>query len=48
MTHASFYQNLDYFRKLIGDDVVSTQIVYAGKDELPIPNNGFVNYLHLK
>lgn len=48
MTHVSFYQNLDYFRKLMGDDVVSTQIVYAGKDELPIPNNGFVNYLHLK
>lgn len=48
MTHVSFYQNLDYFRKLMGDDVVSTQIVYAGKDELPIPNNGFVNYLHIK
>lgn len=46
--HTDFYQNLDYFRKLLGEEVVSTQVIYAGKEELPIGNNGFVNYLNLR
>lgn len=43
--HTDFYKNLDYFKKLLGEDVVSTQVIYTGKDELPIANNGYINYL---
>ena len=48
ITHPSFYTNLNYFRDLFGNDVVSTQVVYSGKEELPIAENGYVNYLNIK
>lgn len=43
-----FPKNLDYFRKLYGDDVVSTQILYDGKMELEKENNGLLNFRHAK
>lgn len=46
--HTDFYKNLDYFRKLLGEDVVSTQIIYTGKNELPIANNGYINYQNIR
>lgn len=45
--HTDFYKNLDYFKKLLGEEVVSTQIIYAGKDEMPISDNGYVNYMNI-
>lgn len=48
ITHPSFYTNLNYFRDLFGNDVVSTQVVYSGKEELPIAENGYINYLNVK
>jgi len=46
--HTDFYKNLDYFKKLLGEDVVSTQVIYSGKDEMPIAENGYINYLNVK
>lgn len=46
--HPEFYQNLDYFRKLMGEEVVSSQVIYSGSEEMPLTENGFINYLHIK
>lgn len=45
--HPEFVNNLDYFRKLYGDDVASTQVIFSGTDEFPIPNNGIINFRHI-
>lgn len=42
-----FVRNLDYFRKLYGESVVSTQVIFAGTEELPLPNNGIINFRNI-
>lgn len=39
-----FVKNLDYFRKLYGNDVVSTQVLYNGTAELKSDKNGLLNF----
>lgn len=46
-TH-DFCKNLDYFRQLNGNDVLSTQIIYDGEEELEKDENGIINYRHWK
>ena len=46
--NTDFYKNLDYFRKLIGKDLISSQIIYAGDEELTSNENGYINYLNIK
>lgn len=46
--HPEFYRNLDYFRKLMGEEVISRQVIYSGSEEMPLTENGFINYLHIK
>ena len=43
-----FFRNMDYFRKIYGSNVVSSQLVYDGEYENNIPNNGTINFRHLK
>lgn len=43
-----FVKNLNYFRKLYGDDVISTQVIYDGKMEFEKDNNGLLNFRHVK
>ncbi len=47
LIHTDFYKNLNYFRNLFGDDVVSTQVIYTGEEVMPIANNGYVNYMNI-
>ena len=46
--NTDFYKNLDYFRKLIGKDLISSQIIYTGEQELMSNENGYINYLNIK
>lgn len=46
--HKDFLNNLDYLRKVIGVDVVSTQLIYDGKMEINNPENGMVNFRNVK
>ena len=46
--NTDFYKNLDYFRKLIGKDLISSQIIYTGDEELTSNENGYINYLNIK
>ncbi len=41
--HRSFTNNLDYFRKAAGPDVVSTQVIYDGENNILTSENGIVN-----
>lgn len=44
----NFVQNLDYFRQVAGQDVVSTQIIYDGEINIETPENGMLNFRNLK
>lgn len=43
-----FAKNLDYLRKVVGDDVVSTQIIYDGENNIYTPENGMLNFRNIK
>src|SRR5690606_23828533 len=40
----NFVQNLDYFRQVAGQDVVSTQVIYDGEINIETPENGMLNF----
>lgn len=43
-----FVKNLDYFRKAVGNDVISTQIIYDGETDIYTPENGILNFRNIK
>lgn len=43
-----FVKNLKYFRKVAGADVVSTQVIYDGEQDIDTPENGMINFRNLK
>lgn len=43
-----FVKGLDYLRKVVGDDVVSTQVLYDGENDIYSPENGTVNFRNIK
>ncbi len=43
----SFVSNLDYFRKVVGQAVVSTQVIYDGDVDIHTPENGVVNFRNI-
>ena len=43
-----FFKNMDYFRNIFGDSVVSSQLIYDGEYELNNPNNGIINFRHVQ
>lgn len=45
--HKDFFKNLDCFRSIFGDDIVSTQVIYDGESELNAPKNGVVNFRNI-
>lgn len=45
--NTSFYQSLQYFKKLYGDDVRMTAVVYTGSQERKTAENGLINYQNL-
>ena len=42
--HDTFFKNLDYLRKLLGDEVLSTHLIYDGAQEWIKPDNGYLNF----
>ena len=45
--NADFFNNLKYLKKILGDALISTQVIYDGKNELDIPENGMINFRSL-
>lgn len=45
--NTSFYDGLNYLRKIYGDSIRSTQVIYTGKEERTSTENGLYNYFHL-
>ena len=43
-----FFKNMDYFRKIYGTAVLSSQLIYDGEHEQNSPNNGVINFRHVK
>jgi len=46
--HSDFLKNLKYLKALLGDTLVSTQVIYDGDSEMDIAENGFVNFRNVK
>lgn len=45
--NTSFYGGLDYLRKIYGDAIRSTQVIYTGDVERNTVDNGLLNWCHL-
>jgi len=45
--NADFFNNLKYLKKILGETLISTQVIYDGKNELDIPENGMINFRSL-
>ena len=45
--HKNFFRGLDYFRKLFGERVAGTRLIYDGELSLDTPENGVVNFRNL-
>lgn len=43
-----FFKNMDYFRKIYGNAVLSSQLIYDGEYEQNSPSNGVINFRHVK
>lgn len=43
----SFTANLNYLKKLLPDDVISTQVIYDGELDIPSTENGMVNFRNI-
>lgn len=42
-----FFKNMNYFRKLFGDDVEASILIYDGTEDLQITRNGYINFRRL-
>jgi predicted AAA+ superfamily ATPase len=45
--HSDFFNSLNYLKKILGDNLLSTQLIFDGKTEIDTPNNGTVNFRNL-
>jgi predicted AAA+ superfamily ATPase len=46
--HKEFLNNLNYLKKLLGNTLVSTQLIYDGESEICSPENGSINFRNVK
>ncbi len=42
--HPDFNKALKYLQSLLGGDLTSSQVIYAGQEQLPLPFCGLINY----
>lgn len=42
-----FLSNLDYFREVVGKNVISTQVVFDGENNIPDAQNGMINFRNI-
>lgn len=45
--HPDFTKGLKHLQSLLGEDLLSSRVVYAGTEELPTQYNGLINYFNL-
>ncbi len=48
MFHKDFLKNLHYLKKLLGDKLIKTQVVYDGNLDIPSDQNGMLNFRNFK
>jgi predicted AAA+ superfamily ATPase len=46
--HSDFLNNLKYLKSLLGDTLVSTQVIYDGNSDTDIQENGIVNFRNVR
>ena len=44
---SDYVKSMDYFRKLYGEIVTSSKVIYDGEYENDVPTNGIINFRHL-
>lgn len=44
--HKEFFKGIDYLKKLFGDRLTRTAVIFDGKDELQTEQNGIYNFRH--
>jgi hypothetical protein len=42
--HSDFTKNLKYLKEILGENLISTKVIYDGKQELDIADMGYVNF----
>lgn len=42
--NTSFTKNLNYLKKILGDQLISRKVIYDGETDLDIPENGIINF----
>ncbi|MDR3246527.1 MAG: ATP-binding protein, partial [Prevotellaceae bacterium] len=46
--HSEFTRNLDYLKKILGDRLLSTKVIFDGETELNVTENGIINFRSVK
>lgn len=46
--HSDFTNNLKYLKNLLGERLISTQVIYDGEDEFDTEENGLMNFRNIK
>lgn len=44
--NSDFFSNLKYIKPLLGDALLSTQVLYDGNRDWDMPENGYINFRH--
>lgn len=44
--NSDFFGNLKYIKSLLGDTLLSTQVLYDGNRDWDMPENGYINFRH--
>ena len=43
----SFFNNLDYLKKVLGERLIRSMVLYDGNQEMPQGENSYINFRHL-
>jgi len=46
--HSDFTGSLKYLKKILGENLISTKVIYDGKQDLDVVDMGYVNFRNLK
>jgi hypothetical protein len=46
--HSDFTNNLNYLKGVLGDRLISTQVIYDGEEEIDSEENGLANFRNIK
>ncbi len=45
--NSDFFKNLDYLKKILGENLLSTNLIFDGKTEIDSPDNGTLNFRNI-